>query len=170
MAGYYHPIDEDDDYVSRSHDKREAEAAQVLGEKLIELRPEQLKELGLPERLVDAVLEAKRLNNHGALRRQKQYIGKLMRQEELEPIQAKFAEWEFNSRAHLAVFHRLERWRDQLILDDAALGELLEAYPAVDMQHLRGLIRNARKEQAANKPPKSSRELFQYLRSLAEAN
>ncbi|TXH67326.1 MAG: DUF615 domain-containing protein [Thiothrix sp.] len=168
MAGYYHPIDEDSDYVSRSHDKREAEAAQALGEKLIELRPEQLKQLDIPERLVDAVLEAKRLNNHGALRRQKQYIGKLMRQVELEPIQAKFAEWEFNSKAHLAVFHRLERWRDQLLVDDAVLEELLEAYPALDMQHVRGLVRNARKEQAANKPPKSSRELFQYLRNLVE--
>ncbi|HPY39084.1 MAG TPA: ribosome biogenesis factor YjgA [Thiolinea sp.] len=169
MAGYYHPIDEDDDYVSRSHDKREAEAVQAVGEKLIELRPEQLAELDLPESLVDAILEAKRLTSHGALRRQKQYIGKLMRQVELEPIQAKFAEWEFSSRAHLAVFHRLERWRDQLLVDDAALGELLEAYPQLDMQHIRGLIRNARKEQTANKPPKSSRELFQYLRSLAEA-
>lgn len=169
MAGYYHPVDEDDDYVSRSHDKREAEEAQVLGEKLINLRPEQLAQLDLPERLVDAVLEAKRLNNHGALRRQKQYIGKLMRQVELEPIQAKFAEWEFSSRAHLAVFHRLERLRDQLLLDDTALSELFEAYPQLDRQHLRGLIRNARKEQAMNKPPKSSRELFQYLRSLVEA-
>lgn len=169
MAGYYHPIDEDDDYVSRTHDKREAEEAQDIGEQLIELRLEQLKELALPESLFDAVLEAKRLTSHGALRRQKQYIGKLMRQVELEPIQAKFAEWEFNSRAHLAVFHRLERWRDQLLVDDAVLGELLETYPALDMQHIRGLIRNARKEQTANKPPKSSRELFQYLRSLAEA-
>lgn len=169
MAGYYHPIDEDDDYVSRSHDKREAEAVQAVGEKLIELRPEQLAQLDLPESLVDAILEAKRLTSHGALRRQKQYIGKLMRQVELEPIQAKFAEWEFSSRAHLAVFHRLERWRDQLLVDDLALGELLEAYPELDMQHIRGLIRNARKEQATNKPPKSSRELFQYLRSLAEA-
>jgi ribosome-associated protein len=92
-----------------------------------------------------------------------------MRQVELEPIQAKFSEWEFNSRAHLAVFHRLERWRDQLLVDDGAITELLETYPELDMQHLRGLIRNARKEQATNKPPKSSRELFQYLRSLAEA-
>jgi ribosome-associated protein len=169
MAGYYHPIDEDDDYVSRSHDKREAEAVQAWGEKLITLRVEQLEQLDLPESLVDAVLEAKRLSSHGALRRQKQYIGKLMRQVELEPIQAKFSEWEFNSRAHLAVFHRLERWRDQLLVDDGAITELLEVYPELDMQHLRGLIRNARKEQATNKPPKSSRELFQYLRSLAEA-
>ncbi|TXH78272.1 MAG: DUF615 domain-containing protein [Thiothrix sp.] len=169
MAGYYHPIDEDDDYVSRSHDKREAEAVQAWGEKLITLRVEQLEQLDLPESLVDAVLEAKRLSSHGALRRQKQYIGKLMRQVELEPIQAKFSEWEFNSRAHLAVFHRLERWRDQLLVDDGAITELLAVYPELDMQHLRGLIRNARKEQATNKPPKSSRELFQYLRSLAEA-
>lgn len=169
MAGYYHPVDEDDDYVSRTHDKREAEEAQALGEKLIDLRLEQLTQLDLPERLVDAVLEAKRLNSHGALRRQKQYIGKLMRQVELEPIQAKFAEWGFSSRAHLAVFHRLERLRDQLLLDDSALGELLETYPNLDMQHVRGLIRNARKEQTSHKPPKSSRELFQYLRTLAEA-
>ena len=168
MAGYYHPIDEDDDYVSRTHDKREAEAAQALGEKLIGLRPEQLNQLDLPERLVDAVVEAKRLTNHGALRRQKQYIGKLMRQVELEPIQAKFAEWEFSSRTQLALFHRLEQWCDQLLVNDEKVGELLTIYPHMDTQHIRTLIRNARKEQATNKPPKSSRELYQYLRTLAD--
>ena len=168
MAGYYHPIDEDDDYISRSQDKREAEAAQVLGEKLIELRPEQLKQLDIPERLIEAVLEAKRLSSHGALRRQKQYIGKLMRQVELEPIEAKFAEWEFSSRTQLALFHRLEQWRDQLLADDAKVGELLVTYPHTDVQHVRALIRNARKDLAANKPPKYSRELYQYLRTLTE--
>lgn len=159
--------DEEDDYISRSHDKRAAEAAQALGERLIQLRVEQLDQLDLPEKLYDAILEAKRLTANGAIRRQRQFIGKLMRDVEPEPIEAKFAEWDFGSRMEMAKFHRLEQWRDRLLANDEAVGELMQDYPALDMQHVRNLIRNARKEQAANKPPKSSRELFQYLKSLA---
>ena len=159
---------EDDDYISKSEFKREAEAVQELGEQLIALRQEQLDQLDLSETLYDAVLLAKRLTANGAIRRQKQYIGKLMRKEELEPIQAKLAEWERTSRSQLAKFHQLERWRERLLAGDEVMGQLLQDYPALDMQRLRTLIRNARKEQAANKPPKSSRELFQYLRELAE--
>lgn len=159
--------DEDDDFISKSEIKREAEAAQALGERLIELRQEQLDQLDLSEVLYDAVMLAKRLTAYGAIRRQKQYIGKLMRKEELEPIQAKFDEWDRTARSQNAKFHQLERWRDRLLADDDAIGEFMQQYAEVDVQRLRTLIRNARKEQAANKPPKSSRELFKLLRELA---
>lgn len=158
--------DDDEDFISKSQIKREAEAAQDVGEKLIALRNEQLAQLDLPERLYDAIMEAKRLTSNGAIRRQKQFIGKLMRQVEVEPIAAKFEEWERGNRAQTAKLHVVERWRERLLNDDKAIGALLGEYPAADVQHLRTLIRNALKEQAANKPPKSSRELFKALRDL----
>lgn len=159
--------DEEDDYISKSHFKREAEAAQDLGEKLIALRQEQLDQLDLSETLYDAVMLARRLTSNGAIRRQRQYIGKLMRSEILEPIEAKFAEWERKDRTDTARLHRLELWRDRLLVDDKALREWVEEHPATDVQRLRTLIRNAHKEQAAGKPPKSSRELFKLLREMA---
>ncbi|MBU0654875.1 MAG: DUF615 domain-containing protein [Gammaproteobacteria bacterium] len=157
---------DDDDYISKSEVKREAEAMQKLGERLIELRQEQLEQLDLSEVLYDAVMLAKRLTAHGAIRRQKQYIGKLMRKEELEPIQAKFDEWDRATRSQAGKFHQLERWRERLLTDDDAVGELMQQFNGVDVQRLRTLIRNAHKEQSAGKPPKSSRELFKYLREL----
>ncbi|HPE60317.1 MAG: DUF615 domain-containing protein [Thiothrix sp.] len=160
---------DEEDYRSRSVDKRAAEAAQKLGERLIGLRPEQLARLELPENLRDAIAQAKRLNSNGALRRQRQYIGKLMRHVELEPIEAKLAQWESARKAETVQFRRMERWRDRLLAQDSALEALIEAYPALDVQHVRNLIRNARRQQAHNQAPGSSRELFRYLTGLAAA-
>ncbi|SEA50579.1 ribosome-associated protein [Thiothrix caldifontis] len=162
----YQNDDEDDDYISKSHFKREAEAAQDLGERLITLRKEQLDQLDLSEKLYDAILLAQRLTANGAIRRQRQFIGKLMRTEILEPIEAKLAEWDRGGKAETARLHRLERWRDRLINDENMLGEWLKEYPETDVQHFRSLIRNAHKEKEQNKPPKSSRELFKLLREI----
>lgn len=163
-------LDDDDELelISKSQIKREAEAAQVLGERLISLRQEQIEQLELPEKLYDAVMEARRLTSNGAIRRQKQYIGKVMRNIELVSIQAKLDDWDGSNRADTAKFHRLERWRDRLLADDNTIGDLMQEYPNLDVQQMRTLIRNARKEQAASKPPKSSREIFKLLRELAE--
>jgi len=158
--------DDADDLISRSQLKRDAENAQAWGERLIKLNPEQLATLNLSDNLHEAILLAQRISSNGALRRQKQYIGKLMREEDLAPIEAQFAQWDNHSRLETARLHELERWRERLITADAALGELMQAYNNVDVQHVRNLVRNARKEQAANKPPKAARELFQYLRHL----
>ena len=152
--------------ISRSQRKREMEALQEIGERLVTLNASQLGQLDLPENLRDAVKEAKRLTANGAIRRQKQYIGKLMRSIDPAPIEAKFAEWDGSSREQAAKFHQLERWRDRLLADDKAISDLVLAHPRADVQHLRTLIRNAHKEQAANRPPKSSRELFKELRQL----
>lgn len=158
--------DEEDDYISRSHFKREAEAAQALGERLITLRKEQLDQLDLSEKLYDSILLAQRLTANGAIRRQRQFIGKLMRTEILEPIEAKLAEWDRGGKAETARLHRLERWRDRLISSETMLGEWLKEYPDTDVQRMRSLIRNAQKEAETNKPPKSSRELFKLLREI----
>lgn len=162
----------EDDFISKSQLKRESEAQQAVGERLIDLSPEKLAQLDLPEKLVDAVELARKLlerNERGALKRQKQYIGKLMRSVDVEPIETKFAEWERGNRAQTAQLHRLEQWRERLLTQESAVEQWVNAYPQTDIQRIRTLIRNAKKEQAASKPPKSSRELFKLLREISEA-
>jgi ribosome-associated protein len=157
---------QEDEEISRSQRKREVEALQEIGERLVTLNASRLGQLDIPDKLREAVREAKRLTANGAIRRQKQYIGKLMRNVDPAPILAKFSEWDGKSREQAAKFHELERWRDRLLADDKAISELVLAHPRADVQRLRTLIRNARKEQAAGRPPKSSRELFKELRQL----
>jgi ribosome-associated protein len=156
--------------ISRSQRKRDVEALQTLGERLITLPASQLAQLDIPDNLRAALREAKRLNANGAIRRQKQYIGKLMRGVDPAPIQAKLDEWDGTSREQAAKFHLLERWRDKLLADDQAISALILAHPRADVQHLRTLIRNAHKEAAAGRPPRSSRELFKELRQLILAD
>jgi ribosome-associated protein len=157
---------QEDEEISRSQRKREVEALQEIGERLVTLNASRLGQLDIPDKLREAVREAKRLTANGAIRRQKQYIGKLMRNVDPAPILAKFSEWDGKSREQAAKFHELERWRDRLLADDKAISELVLAHPRADVQRLRTLIRNAHKEQAAGRPPKSSRELFKELRQL----
>jgi ribosome-associated protein len=89
-------------------------------------------------------------------------------EEEVAVIQRTIESWKGTSKAEAAALHALERRRDKLLADDKALTQLLEEYPELDAQHLRTLIRNARKEQAENKPPKAYREIFQILKDLAK--
>jgi ribosome-associated protein len=156
---------------SKTKLKAEADAQQAIGKKLIDLPKDKLLKLALPEALFDAVLEAKRITSNGAIRRQLQYIGRLMREIDNAPIVEQLSKWEGKHNEENARFHGLERWRDRLISDSGsgALQELVATYPQVDIQLLRTLIRNAQKEAQANKPPKSSRELFKLLREMSEA-
>jgi ribosome-associated protein len=116
--------------------------------------------------LLEAVTEYKRMTKFGALSRQLQYIGRLMRDIDPESINAKLSAWNGTSREHTAWLHRVEAWRDRLLEDPSALTELLGEYPQADAQHLRTLIRNAQKEKEAAKPPRNYRELFQVLRDI----
>lgn len=160
-------IDELPDEFSRQKRKNEVEAWQQAGERLIKLSEPQLKQLELPEEIYDAVIEAKRLTANGAIRRQRQYIGRLMREDEdPDAIVARLQALEGNARHQVAKLHLIERWRDRLIADENVLGELIDSYPDIDTQRVRSLIRNAQKELTAGKPPKSSRELFAVLREL----
>jgi ribosome-associated protein len=154
--------------LSKTKLKAEADAAQDVGKKLIELPKDRLAKLNLPEALFDAVKEAKRLTANGAIRRQKQYIGRLMRDIDIAPIVDQLQRWEGKHNEESAKFHTLERWRERLLTDDKAVSEYMAAHPQVDSQQLRTLIRNAQREEAAQKPPKSSRELFKLLREVAE--
>ncbi len=155
---------------SKTQLKAEADALQDLGVKLIALPKDKLAKLNLPERLDDAIREAKRLTANGAIRRQKQHIGSLMRDIETTEIIDQLHRWDGKHTAENAHFHMLERWRDRMIASPEVVAEWMELHPNTDSQQLRTLIRNVQKELAANKPPKSSRELFKLIREVTEAD
>lgn len=158
--------EEYDDLPSKTRRKQEMHELQALGEQLVGINNERLRQLTLTDNLLAAIIEAKRITAHGARRRQMQYIGKLMRTIDAAPIQAKLDEWKGLTNAQNAKFHQLERWRERLLADDEALSELARECAAADIQKIRTLIRNARRELAAGKPPKSSRALFAELRAV----
>ena len=167
---YFAPMHDDIEELnlppSKTKVKQQMHDLQDIGEQLVQLSIDQLKQLDLPERLFDAVREMKRINKFGAQRRQMQFIGRLMRDVEIAPIIAKLAVWGGKSHQHIAWLHQIERWRDRLLEDEAALTELLAEHPQADAQRLRTLIRNALKEKELLKPPKSFREIFQILREI----
>lgn len=152
--------------LSKTKIKQQMHDLQDIGEQLVGLSTDQLKQLDLPESLFDAVREMKRINKFGAQRRQMQYIGRLMRDVETAPIVAKLEAWSGKSHQHIAWLHKLERWRERLLESDAALTELLAEHPEADAQRLRTLVRNALKEKELAKPPKNYREIFQVLREI----
>lgn len=161
--------DEEIIYVSKSQLKRESHALQSIGEELVELPAAKLARIPMPEELAEAVSLARKIKARGGRKRQLQYIGKIMRSIDATPIEQALDDLKNAAGKEAAKFHRLEQWRDRLVSEgDAALGELLEAFPDADRQHLRQLIRNAQREAAKNKPPKSAREIFRYLRDLSE--
>jgi ribosome-associated protein len=159
---------EEDLLPSKTQLKAEADAQQALGVRLSELPKDRLLKLNLPEAVLEAVLESKRITANGAIRRHRQYLGRLMREIDTAPISEQLARWDGKHTAENAYFHGLERWRDRLIKDPNAVSEFLNLHPQTDSQQLRTLIRNANKELAANKPPKSSRELFKLLRAILD--
>jgi len=160
------PEDELELLPSKTKIKQQMHDLQDIGEQLVGLSNDKLSELDLPENLLDAIGEMKRITKFGAQKRQRQYIGKLMRELDPAPIIALLEAWNGSSRQHTARLHQVERWRDRLLESDAALTELLASHPDADAQHLRALIRNAHKEKELNKPPKSYREIFQALREI----
>ena len=154
---------------SKSQLKREAEAQQRLGEQLVALDAKQLRQFALPEQLLDAVLTAQKIKQHGGRKRQLQYIGKLMRQIDTAPIEASLQALQNHHRQDAAAFHHIEQWRERLLSDDQATTELMERHPGIDVQQLRQLIRNARREQQQGKTAKAYRELFRLLREALSA-
>jgi ribosome-associated protein len=164
------PSDDNTEHEPLSKTKRKAamQALQDLGEELIALSSTRLAQLELPDFLLDAVKETQRTTAHGALARQKQYIGRLMREIDTAPIADQLERWKGSHQEENAHFHQLEKLRARLLEDDSALADYLHQHPHADIQQLRTLIRNARREAAAGKPPKSSRELFKLLRAAAD--
>lgn len=154
--------------VSKTRRKQEMHALQALGEELVALPNDRLANLDLPDTLLDAVLEARRLSKHEALRRQMQYIGRLMRNIDPAPIKEKLDAIKGVSRAATAQLHRIEHWRDRLLDDPSTIEQLLNQYRNVDAQALRSTIRAAIHERDAGKAPKQQRQLFRQLREIME--
>ncbi|KAA0874051.1 ribosome biogenesis factor YjgA [Nitrincola tapanii] len=168
----HHPAvqEDEDELISRSEIKRQMEALQALGEKITELRPDQQERIPMDETLRKAVAETRRIASHRARRRHFQYIGRLMRQADAEAIQAALDEFDTASQLHNQKFHLMENWRDKLLQDEdgSQLQSFIQHYPHTDIQQLRQLIRNAQKEQQAQRPPTYFRKLFRFIRETAE--
>jgi ribosome-associated protein len=158
------------DRPSKSQLKRDMEALQELGQALVELPKDALKRMPMTEDLADAVHECRRITDHEGKRRQLQYVGRMMRgltEAEVAALRTKLDEHRGVNKAATARLHWIERTRDKLLADDAALTEFIRLHPAADPQEGRTLIRNARREQEQSKPPKSFRELFQWIKDAS---
>jgi len=162
------------DEASKTELKRESAELQKLGEDLLTVRAELLEGIGLDEKLLDAIKEARRVTNFEGKRRQMQFVGKLMRKLDeptLEAARAALAEQQRPGARDAALLHESERWRDRLIDNDDAVGGWIETHPATDSQQLRALVRQARKDMKEGEPGeaprqgKAFRELFQIVRA-----
>lgn len=150
--------------------KQEIAAIADFAEKIVALTTTQLKALELPEPLQVAISQAAVMPHKGARKRQLKYITAALRKLDLTAIEEKIARLTSKSVHSVREHHQAERWRDQLVADTshAVLTQLLDQYPHADSQHIRQLQRNAKKELASQKPPKSARLLYKYLKTLFE--
>ncbi|AUT58876.1 ribosome biogenesis factor YjgA [Paraburkholderia sp. SIMBA_049] len=156
------------DRPSKSQLKREMHALQELGVELVALPKDALKRMPMPESLDDAVRAARRITDHEGKRRQMQYVGKVMRgllDEETAALREALDKYKGVNKAETARLHWIERTREKLLADDAALTEFIRQHPAVDPQEGRTLIRNARREAQQGKPPRYFRDLFQWIKN-----
>lgn len=158
------PIPAEDAAPSKTRRKQAMHALQDLGEALVALDAKRLAELGLPERLVDAVTEARGIRAHEGRRRQLQFIGKLMRDVDPAPIRAALERWAAGRPDDHARFAAVERWRDEMLADDGALARFAAAHPGTDRAALAALVGDARAERARRSPPHRYRALFRALR------
>jgi len=154
---------------SKSQVKRECHHLLDIGEKILKLNIEDIHSLELPEDLNEAVTTALKIKSRSGLKRQRQYIGKLLRSVDNEAIEEKLRKIQHRHDTNTAQFKRLEKWRDSLIDNDKeTLNEVIARFPEIDRQHINQLIRATHQEKQQNKPPAASRKLFKYLRELEE--
>ncbi len=171
MSDFDDTFDDDDiEWVSKSEMKREMHKLQALGERLLKVKASQLKEFPLSDEMRSAIDESKRIKSHEASRRHLQYIGKIMRGEDIDAIQQRLDRLDPSSDLYLRVQNQAESWREKLIRDAAAEGEWFDLYPDTDRQPFRALVRAARKEQPqdADAPisgGKNSKKLLQWVRN-----
>ena len=165
-----HETDHDDqDEISKSRRKRELQELKKLGEILLDFSDDSLRQLMLPENLLDALGTARKIHSHGARKRQLQYIGKLMKDIDMAPVRQAIEARDRQHDSHSREFHRLETLREQLLADsDSALPAVLAHFPHADRPHLRKLVSQARKERDSGQPPRAYRLLFRYLRELQQ--
>lgn len=160
-------VEYDDDSPSKSQRKRDMHALRDMGERLLELPDAHVREL-LPSNIMDALTACRKITKGNARKRQMQYVSKLLRQVETDKLQALLDRFDASSQDHVNKFHKLERWRERLLSQDATVTEeIISETPDIDRQHLRQLTRAAVAERDQNKlPPVQFRKLFQYLKSF----
>jgi ribosome-associated protein len=171
FPGAFAPEDDNDLPKSKSQRKRDMTELQDLGAELEALPKDRLARVPMPEALSDAILAARKITSHEGKRRQMQFVGKVMRaldDDEVAAIRAALEGFKGTSKAETAKLHLIERWRDLLLADDANLTKFLGEHPDVDVQSVRNIIRNARKEKELTKPPKYYRELFQAIKAALD--
>jgi ribosome-associated protein len=151
---------------SKTRRKAEMDALQALGEALIRVDPQRLHDLELPERLIEAIADTRRITQHEARRRQLQFIGRLMREVDASPIRARLAEWENAPNREKARLHAIERWRERLLAEPEALADLCAEHPGADRTALARLVESAHRERMRSGAPRAYRELFRALGAL----
>lgn len=155
--------------ISKSQVKREMEALQMLGKKLTELKPAQLKKVPMSEDLTHAIKESYNIRKNEAKRRHLQYIGKLMRAEDADEIQYAIDQFDSSSERFAQELHKMESWRDRLVSQgNEVLSDFISENPDTDVQHLRALVRNAKKDHDQGKNTGAGKKLFQYIRTLTQ--
>ena len=165
--------DEDTDrgWISKSQRKRDCESLQKISDRLLKLKPDELALIDLPDELENALKEANHIHSNSALKRQRQYLGKIMRSCDSELIEQQLNAVVHRNDTNTARFKKIEKWRDRLIDNDKqVLGEIIDEHPELDRHHIHNLVRQASKEAAADKPPAAARKLFRYLRELSEVS
>ena len=162
-------FEQEDEWVSKTQMKKQMNDLQALGMELTKLSSDTLKKIGLDEELFEAIATYKKITSNSALKRQAQFIGRLMRDTDPAPIEAYLAKLRGDNAAHNAFLQRVEQTRTRLLADDGAITQFMADFPQADAGKLRTLIRNTKKEQEQNKPPKNFRALFQEIKAVMEA-
>ncbi len=163
-------LDDFSEEKSKTQVKRELHALVDLGERLTTFKPDLLNRLPLTDALRRALADAPKHTANIARKRHILFIGRLMRDQDIDAILSLIDQLDASTRQYNERFHGLERWRDRLLVgDDAVLDSFVADYPEADRQHLRQLIRQAQHEAAQNKAPAATRKIFKYIRELDEA-
>ena len=161
-------MEEHDEFISKTRRKKDATALQDVGKALVNLSREQLARIDMPELLREAVLDCKRFTKHEAIRRQMQYIGKLMRNVDTARMVEQLAAFEAPSKRQTALFHVAEKWRDDLMTDPAAMERFEREFPHANAKRVRALLEAARAERAQHLVPKHLRELFHAVNAVVQ--
>jgi ribosome-associated protein len=160
----------DENLISKSSRKRQARELQDTGAALTRLRPDQLARIEMPDDLREAIADCRKMTKHEAVRRQLQLIGRIMRNLDAASIAAQLEALHAPSHRQTALFHRAERWRDDLLADAGAVERFVQDYPEADPRRLRELAAAAAEERRGEQPPKRYRELFQVISAIVQGS
>jgi len=159
---------EEDDFISKTRRKKQMHELQHVGAQLVALSADELARIRMPESLREAIEDARRFTRHEARRRQLQYIGRIMRDIDAGPIAEQLAALKAPSRRQTALFHVAERWRQELLAEDAAMERFVKEFPEADPHRIRAMVDEAREEKRAAQPPRRFRELFHVLSAIVQ--